>query len=183
MTPPVGRHLVLAALVSPFILGALSNPRTPAAPLTAAPNGAPAVHQQLSIADPAGATRALADYLAAHHQSAEDYIVSRFKTHDVVFLGESHLTRQRELFLQRLIPLLYKAGVRTLGYEMGCSEDQAAIDALVNAPTWDEAAAFTLLAHWDFSWRFQEYADVLRAEGTLGPLSVGPHDHSRRINR
>jgi hypothetical protein len=162
MTRPDARHLLLAALALSLIFRAPSSSR-----MHAAPPGAPAFHQQLSAADPASVTRTLADYLAAHHQSAEDYIVSRFKTRDVVFLGESHVTRQRELFLQRLIPLLYKAGVRTLGYEMGCSEDQAAIDALVNAPAWDEAAAFTLLAHWDFSWPFQEYADVYKAAWAL----------------
>lgn len=123
--------------------------------------------QQLVALDRGATTNALADYLAAHHQTAEAYVVGLFETRDVVFLGESHQTRQRELFLQRLIPLLYKAGVRTLGYEMACSEDQAAIDALVSAPAYDEAAAFTLLAHWDFSWPLQEYADVYRAAWQL----------------
>jgi hypothetical protein len=167
MTRLPARSLTLVALGSALILAAGPNPPTEAALPRVAPRGAATHDQQLSTTDPAGVTKAQADDLAAHHQSAEDYLVSRFKTHDVVFLGESHVTRERELFLQRLIPLLYKAGVRTLGYEMGCSEDQAAIDTLVNAPTWDEAAAFTILAHWDFSWPFQEYADVYRAAWEL----------------
>ena len=163
----LARSLALVALTSALILTTGPNPRTEAARPRVALRAAAAHGEQLSTADPAGVTKALAEYLTAHHQTAEDYIVSRFKTHDVVFLGEAHITRERELFLQRLIPLLYKAGVRTLGYEMGCSEDQAAIDTLVNAPTWDEAAAFNILAHWDFSWPFQEYADVYRAAWEL----------------
>jgi hypothetical protein len=139
------------------------SPRVQAASASALAAPKAAASQQVPAADARTVTKNLAAYLATHHQTAEAYIVSRFKTHDVVFLGESHLTRQRELFLQRLIPLLYQAGVRTLGFEMGCSEDQAAIDTLVNATTFDEAAAFEILGHWDFSWPFQEYVDVYRA--------------------
>jgi hypothetical protein len=143
-----------------------SRPLQAARPATGSPVAA-ATPQQLTGADPATIAKSLTDYLTAHPQTAEEYVVSRFKTHDVVFLGESHVTRQREVFLQRLIPLLYKAGIHTLGYEMGCSEDQALIDRLINAPAYDEAAAFEILAHWDLGWTFQEYADVYRAAWTL----------------
>ena len=108
------------------------------------------------------------EYLKTHHQTAEDYIVGQFKTHDIVFLGENcHRCNQNELLLERLIPLLYNAGVRIVGYEMACSVDQPAIDRLVNGPTYDEAAAFTILQHWDFQWAYQEYADVFRAAWQL----------------
>src|SRR5258707_2503775 len=81
---------------------------------------------------------ALTEYLKTHYRTAEDYIISQFKSHDVAFLGEScHRCDQHELLLQRLIPLLYKAGVRILGYEMSSSVDQPAIDALVNGSTYD----------------------------------------------
>jgi heme-binding uptake protein ChaN (Tiki superfamily) len=128
-----------------------------------APSPRPAATiQQVSSPDPA-VTKAFAAHLKAHSQSAEDYVVSRFQTHDVVFLGEEHLTRPRLLFLQRLIPLLYRAGVHTLGYEMANTDDQQEVDRLVNAPAFDEAAAFETLARWDFMWPYQEYADVFRA--------------------
>src|SRR2546423_8310457 len=66
-----------------------------------------------------------ADYLAAHYQSPEDYVVSKFKDHDIVFLGEHHMVKEELLFLQRLLPKIYAAGVRNLGFEMSWSEDQS----------------------------------------------------------
>jgi hypothetical protein len=111
----------------------------------------------------------LTAFLRAHPQTAEEYIISQFKTHDVVFTGEgrSHGTRERPLFLQRLIPLLYKAGVRHLGLEMSTKEDQAALDRLLSASRYDEDAAYSFVQHWDFTFAFQEYADVFRAAWEL----------------
>jgi len=110
----------------------------------------------------------LTAHLKSRHQSGEDYVIGLFKTHDVVFLGEGcHHCKANELFVQRLIPLLYKAGIRAMGYEMSCADDQAAVDALVNAPTYDEKAAFRILQQWWFNWAYQEYADVFRAAWQL----------------
>src|SRR5690242_9419750 len=110
------------------------------------------------------------DYLVAHHQSPDDYVLSKFKDHDLVFLGEAaHGVRQNLLFLHKLIPQLYKAGIRNIGYEMIFSDEQADVDRLLTADTYDETKALTLLFHWDpqNGWAFQEYADVLRAAWTL----------------
>src|SRR5258706_11959703 len=123
-----------------------------------------------ATAQPTADVQRAADYLAAHYQSPEDYVISKFKNHDIVFLGESaHGVRENELFLQKLIPLLYKAGVRDLGYEMALSDDQAEIDRILAADRYDKQAVLTLLFHWDaqIGWAFQEYADVLRAAWTL----------------
>src|SRR5258706_596674 len=112
----------------------------------------------------------LADYLVAHFQSPEDYVVSKFKDHDLVFLGEAaHGVRQNLLFLHKLIPRLYKAGVFNLGYEMIFSDEQPEVDKLLNAETYDETKALMLLFHWDpqNGWAYKEYADVLRAAWTL----------------
>ncbi len=112
----------------------------------------------------------LADYLVAHFQSPEDYVVSKFKDHDLVFLGEAaHGVRQNLLFLHKLIPRLYSAGVLNVGYEMIFSDEQPEVDKLLNAETYDETKALTLLFHWDAQngWAYQEYADVLHAVWTL----------------
>ncbi|HKU14169.1 MAG TPA: hypothetical protein VJQ52_07210 [Steroidobacteraceae bacterium] len=112
--------------------------------------------------------QALTTQLKAKHVSAESYVVGSFASHDVVFLGESqHGLRDSGQFLQRMIPLLYKAGVRTLGYEMATSVDQAAIDRLVNAPEYDAAAAVAIMQEWDFLWTYPDYADVFRAAWAL----------------
>jgi hypothetical protein len=138
-----------------------------AAALTLAGQSGPSLGTKLVSPDPARISE-FTSYLQARHVSGEDYIISLFKTHDVVFLGEGcHHCKPHELFLQRLIPHLYKAGVRIMGYEMACTDDQAAVDALINAPTYDEKAAFRILQQWWFNWAYQEYADVFRAAWQL----------------
>src|SRR5260370_33899466 len=112
----------------------------------------------------------LADYLVANFQSPEEYVASKFKNHDLVLLGEeAHGVRQNLLFLHKLIPRLYEAGILNVGYEMILSDEQPEVDKLLNAETYDETKALTLLFHWDeqYGWAYQEYADVLRAAWTL----------------
>ena len=94
----------------------------------------------------------------------------KFTDHDLVFLGEAaHGIRQNLLFLHKLIPQLYKAGILNLGYEMILSDEQPEVDKLLNAETYDEIKALTLLFHWDAQsgFAYQEYADVLRVVWTL----------------
>ncbi len=130
---------------------------------------ASALQAQTPAAAPDAATQRAADYVVAHYQTPEDYVVSKFKDHDLVFLGEHHMVKEELQFLQKLIPKLYAAGVRNLGFEMSWSEDQAAIDQLINADTFDNDKALGLLYQWDpgVGWAFQEYADVFRAAWTL----------------
>ncbi len=114
--------------------------------------------------------QAAVDYLIAHFQLPEDYIASKFKDHQLVFLGEGvHGSKQNLLFLQKLIPRLYKAGVYNIGFEMICSDEQPEVDRLLAAKQYDNTKALTLLFHWDPAIGFaaQEYADVLRAAWTL----------------
>jgi len=108
--------------------------------------------------------------LIAHFQLPEDYIASKFKDHQLVFLGEGvHGSKQNLLFLQKLIPRLYEAGVYNIGFEMICSDEQPEVDRLLAAKQYDNTKALTLLFHWDPAIGFaaQEYADVLRAAWTL----------------
>jgi hypothetical protein len=137
---------------------------TTIAALSAQPQGqtAPALNEPLR--------KELADYLVAHFQSPEDYVVAKFKDHDLIFIGEAaHGVRQNLLFLHQLIPRLYKAGVHNIGYEMIFSDEQSEVDKLLNADKYDETKALTLLFHWDaqIGFAYQEYADVLRAVWTL----------------
>jgi len=105
---------------------------------------------------------------AASQLKPEDYVVSKFSDHDVVFLGEMHSVRENLEFLQRVIPRLYQTGVYNLVYEFATYRDQARIDALINADTYEEATALEIL--WlccDLKWVTQEYADVFKAAWKL----------------
>jgi hypothetical protein len=101
---------------------------------------------------------------ASSQLKPEDYVVSKFRDHDVIFLGEMHSVRQNLEFLQRLIPRLQQAGVYTLVYEFADYRDQPAIDGLINADVYEEGNALEIL--WrccDLKWVTQEYADVFKA--------------------
>jgi hypothetical protein len=100
--------------------------------------------------------------------AADDYIVSKFRDHDVVFLGEMHSVRENLDFLQRLIPKLYAAGIRTLGFEFANYADQRTIDTLIAGPRYDEHVALELLWHCcNLKWVTDDYANVFRAAWAL----------------
>jgi len=133
-----------------------------------------------SVARPAADKAALASLLQfadSHWRSPEDYVVSSFASHDLVFLGEFFKIRQNVLLVQGLIPRLYAAGVRNLGIEYALSDDQKDIDALVTAPAWDEAKARAITFDWLVTWGYQEYIDLYKAAWQLNhglPAGVRP---------
>ncbi len=96
-------------------------------------------------------------------QPPDQYILGAFARHDVVLLGEFFKIRQNVQLVHDLIPKLYAAGIRNLGIEYALSDDQAAIDSLVTAPTWDEGKARALTFDWLVTWGYQEYIDLYRA--------------------
>ena len=109
----------------------------------------------------------LTSYLKAHWQTPEDYIVGKFKTYDLVFVNEAHRIKQDPELIQRLIPRLYKAGVRNLGFEFARYSDQADMDRLITAPTYDENLARHLVFNFFVAWGYKEYLDVLRTAWDL----------------
>ena len=59
------------------------------------------------------------------------------------------------------------SGGSNLGIEYALSDDQGAIDALVNGRTWDEAAARRIIFDWVVTWGFQEYIDIFKSAWRL----------------
>lgn len=109
----------------------------------------------------------LADYVRENHATPEDYLVSKFRDHDIVFVGEYHRIRHDAELVQNVIAPLYEAGVYSLGMEFARRADQDDIDRLVTGDTYDEALAAEILwRQWPW-WGFQEYADVFRAAWRL----------------
>ena len=115
----------------------------------------------------AGLKREMLAWLQAHPASPEQYVVSKFADHDIVFLGEFHRIRHDPLLVQALIPLLYRSGVRDLGVEFALASDQPMIDSLLAAPVYDEALAKRIVwDQWPW-WGYQEYVDIFRAAWRL----------------
>ncbi|NOT30233.1 MAG: hypothetical protein HOP15_07285 [Planctomycetes bacterium] len=104
----------------------------------------------------------LAAFLRDHARPPQDYLVGEFADHDVVFVGERHWVRQDVEFVQSLIPKLHAAGVHLLAIEFARHDDQAALDALVTAPKYDEVAARDIFFRANTTWGYVEYIDLCR---------------------
>jgi len=105
----------------------------------------------------------LQEFLQQKGQSPENYVLSKFNEHDVVFLAEDHAIRDNLLFVAGLISDLHKAGVYNIGMEFGASEDQARLDSLVSSPSYDESVARDIMFSYNTGWAYQEYMDIYRA--------------------
>lgn len=104
----------------------------------------------------------LSGYLKPHGMSPEDYVISKLRAYDVVFIGEYHRIKHDVELIHRLIPRLYQAGIYNLGIEFGCFEFQDQVDRLITAPEYDADLARQLMFQWDSSWGYIEYMDIYR---------------------
>jgi hypothetical protein len=104
----------------------------------------------------------LVAYLKSHRKSPEDYVISKFSNHDIVFIGEYHRIKHDLELIHKLIPRLYKAHVYNLGIEFGSYEHQDKVDRLITAKTYDENLARWLIFEQDVAWGYKEYEDIYR---------------------
>ncbi|WP_343518671.1 ChaN family lipoprotein [Sphingomonas sp.] len=95
------------------------------------------------------------------------YLLGKFRSADVVLLGEDHAVRQNIAFVASLIPSLHAAGVTNLVMEFGAEEDQARLDRLVAAPAYDAATARQLMFNYNVMWSWRDYRDLYRAVWTF----------------
>jgi hypothetical protein len=109
----------------------------------------------------------LAAWASSAWRSPTEQVIRSFDAHEVVFLGEFYKIREHAVLVRDLLPALHAAGVRNLGIEYALSDSQADIDALLAAPSWDEAKARRITFTWVVTWGFQEYIDVYRAAWQL----------------
>jgi hypothetical protein len=113
-----------------------------------------------------------ADYLKVSAKPPEDYVVEKFRTHDVVLLGEAHQIREDCELIERLIePLYHRAGVNTLAMEIVKAKRTEEINRWLIAPSCDEARLVQIFREDYFYWGFQEYLNILK--------SVWKFNHSR----
>jgi hypothetical protein len=108
-------------------------------------------------------TDELIDFIQSNAYSPDKYIIEKFKTYDVILLGERHLVKQNLIFIQELIPQLYKNGIYTIGMEFGAYENQSRLDSLVTSEIYDQKLAEKLMFDYNVTWAYQEYVDVAKA--------------------
>ncbi|WP_419842053.1 hypothetical protein [Candidatus Poriferisodalis sp.] len=123
--------------------------------------------------------RALIDELAAwlrtHGTDPHSYVSRLFERHQIVFVGHHTPTRRAGLFLQDLVAAAFGAGVRIVGIEYACVDDQARLDAVVTGAGFDEHLARDALLRWGIRHHFayREYLDVLGAVWEVNHRYVG----------
>jgi hypothetical protein len=109
----------------------------------------------------------LAGYLQAKALPPADYIASKFRDHDIVFVGEHHFIKHDAELIRSLIPALYRNGVTDLGIEFGRFDLQPEADALVTAEVYDEGRARRLMFQWGSYWPYAEYLALYKAAWEL----------------
>jgi len=104
-------------------------------------------------------------YLKQNAESPAEYVINKFKQHDVVLLGEMHEIRENlELISSLIAPLYHKAGVRYFASEFIKSKNDALANQLVTGAEYDEELALRIFrdSPWPM-WGFKEYMDVCKA--------------------
>lgn len=104
----------------------------------------------------------LSKYLDENYKTPEDYVISKFADHDIVFLGEEHYIKQNVELIHRLIPKLYENGIYNLGIEFANKDDQPMIDSVIYADEYDDLLAQGVMLNCGV-WGYREYVDILKA--------------------
>jgi len=119
----------------------------------------------LLLSVPAGAVAGGPPSLPDGAAAPSDYVMAKLERHPVVILGEAHWIRHDAEFVAELVPRLAAAGV-TLAMETLRASDQARLDALLAAPSWDGATALALQR--SAAWPYREYLEIVRAAWRAG---------------
>jgi uncharacterized iron-regulated protein len=82
------------------------------------------------------------DYLHENCKNPSDYVISKFKNYDFIFLGEHHRIKHDADFVASLIPKLYENGIINIAYEFGEFTNQHLIDSLLCLEKWDEQLVY-----------------------------------------
>ncbi len=107
----------------------------------------------------------LGAYLKVNGKPPIEYVIDKFKKHDVVILGEPHQVKEVCEFVGQLIePAYHQGGVRYLAMEVFKYKNTALANRLVTGESYDEELALRLLRDCGWpEWGFQEYIDILKA--------------------
>jgi hypothetical protein len=104
-------------------------------------------------------------YLRQHAKTPVQYVLDKFKDHDVVILGEMHGVRENcELFADLIDPLYHQAGVRYFAMELLRHKNTPLVNQLVTGREYDQQLALRIFrdyAHPDFG--YKEYMDIIKA--------------------
>ena len=104
----------------------------------------------------------LLSYLEKNSKKPNDYVIDKFKNHDVIFIGENHYIKQQVEFIKNLIPDLYENGIYNLGTEFLRYSDVKLVNKLITDSIYDEQLARELTFKSDWAWGYKEYLDIYK---------------------
>jgi len=96
-------------------------------------------------------------------QQADQFLISQFKQKDLVFLGELHRIKEQVEFVNDMIPVLHKNGIRILFSEFANYRDTKKIDSLITAKTFNYKLAERIQYENSWDWGYKEYVDLYYA--------------------
>jgi len=100
-------------------------------------------------------------YLTRNGKTPIEYVCDKFKTHDVILLGELHEVRENCEFVSALVgPVRRDVGVKCLALECIKHKDTDRTNRLVTAAEYDETLATIILRNCGWP---KEYRDILKA--------------------
>ncbi len=155
------RVMLLSTLVFFVVLGVLlADSNTPKIRRTNAVKPHPIDVNDLGVSD----YSAYLAYLRQHAKTPVQYVLDKFKDHDVVILGEMHEVRENCELFAGLIDPLYQAGVRYFAMELLRHKNTPLVNQLVTGKEYDQQLALRIFrdyAHPDFG--YKEYMDIIKA--------------------
>lgn len=105
----------------------------------------------------------VATFLTERASAPSAYLVSLFSRYDIVFVGETGFAHEQVQLIADVLPALDRAGVQMLGFQHALRSDQAEIDELLTANTFDEQKAERLLFNSLVILGYQEYVEIFRS--------------------
>ncbi len=126
-------------------------------------------------------TDELVQYLRDHPITPEDYVLSKFRDHDYVFIGEYHRIRQNVELILHLIPRLYQNGIYNLAIEFGDHRDQHLVDSLLALPRFDRQLAREIMFRNDPLWGYKEYIDIYQVAWEVNHSDKFDHTKPFRV--
>ncbi len=97
----------------------------------------------------------------ANASSPVPYVLSRLETHRVVIFGEAHWVREEVGLVRDVIARMPETRARAIGIEIFPASKQGALDAIVSADAWSEAAAVSILR--EAAMPHEEYLEIIEA--------------------
>jgi hypothetical protein len=121
------------------------------------------------------------NWINKNGQPPLDYILNEINQHQVLVFGESHGFSNYLIFLNKIIPDLYKVGVRVIAMEVCQSNDNELLEKLVNGKEYDRDLALDIARHEQWlAWGAKDYWDVLESVWKLNK-NLDPNQEKMKI--